>query len=340
MSDLQDNKTEKSGFGIVQRVVFPTALYFTLILFVSYLIFFLLDFNVTETTDFVTYTYNGHTDTGTYEYKVGREFSFDLIQLFGFVLFSASVAALSYVKKLEVGTLIARLIHFTGSMLAFFIFILLLSGTVTSVGFGTAMGVTLAAAIIYFILLGIKTLCKRFVRIPRNSFTEYLNKQLPRILVVFTVIVLVAMLLAMFVNVQLMLDKEGPNYPDDDRIAITTYRTVITPIAPTLQNYLRYLGTAAVLVLSLSVMSTPLNAALKILITFVSNAASLAVLFIVQLDFFRDLDNATFYAVIGYCAVYLISLITFATVRFIRKRSREEDEDYENQFMRAGKKRN
>ena len=339
MSSIAQNNDATASFSVRRHIVYPAAITFTVILFAAYLLFLLMDFNVTETRDFITYTYNGHTDVSTYNYKVGREFSLDLVQLFGIALFSLSFAALSLVHRLSLSGAFKRLIHFIGTLISFYLFVLVLSGSVTDGGFAAAIGITMAVGLVYFILLGLKKLVKRSIPMPKCRGMGFITKYLPPAFVIFAAASLIFMTLAMVINVQLTLNLDGPNYPYDDRIAITTYETVITPIAPTLQNYFRYLASAAVITLSLSLLATKLSAVLKALLIFIINGAAFSLIWLVQLDFFKELHNALLYASVGYIALYLIALITLGVISFVRKRSREDEGEYENQFLRAGKAR-
>jgi len=337
MSDSKKAACVARPFCWKRDILYPSALIFTAIIFVSYLVFILLDFNVTESRDFVTHIYNGHTDTNTYDYKVGREFAFDLIQLVGFALFSVALSALSLVHSLSYSKTVKRLIHFSGAMFSCFIFVFVLSGTVSSLGFASTMGAMLAVAALYFVLLGVKTLLKalmkRFPSNPQSRIRDFLVKYVLPAFVIFAAAVIIGALLAMFIKVNVVINKVGPDFPDDDRIAITTYETIINPIAPTLQNYLRYLGSALIFTLALSVLFTKLNKFIKIAINFIINGAALSLLWIIQLDIFKELDNVALYTVVGFIAIYLVSLITVSIALFIRARKREDDGEYENQFM-------
>lgn len=341
MSDSKKAATDARPFCWKRDILYPSALIFTAIIFVSYLVFMLLDFNVTESRDFVTHTYNGYTDTNTYDYKVGREFAFDLIQLVGFALFSVALSALSLVHRLSYSRTVKRLIHFSGAMFSCFIFVFVLSGTVSSRGFASTMGAMLAVAALYFVLLGVKALLKSLIKRvssnPKPRIRNFCVKYVLPAFVIFAAAVIIGALLAMFIKVNIVINKTLPNYPYDDRIPVITYETIINPIAPTLQNYLRYLGSALLFMLSLSVLFTKLNKFIKIAINFAINAAALSLLWLIQLDIFKELDNVALYTVVGFLAIYLVSLITASIVLFIRARKREDDGEYENQFM-SGRK--
>ena len=337
---MSNTKKQTEGIGFDWKaILYVACITFALIIFVSYTVFTLLDFNVTETRDFVTHTYNGHTDTNTYDFKVGREFAFTPVQLFGFCLFSLAFSALSLIHKLSYSKTLKRLLHFAGTVLSFYVFILLMSGTVGDLGFGSAMGVIIAVALVYFILLGIKTLIKRFVPNPKNRFTDFLAKYLLPAFVIFAAAVMLCSILALYFKVYTVINKIGPNYPTDDRIAVVTYETIITPIAPTMQNYLRYLGSAAVFMLGISVLKTKLKPYVKIPLNFIINGCGLVLLWLIQLDIFRELDNVMLYTVIGYVALYIVALITAGVIVFIRKRRKEDEGEYENQFMPGRKSR-
>lgn len=318
---------------ILNKVVFPACIIFTVIIFASYLLFMMLDFNVTETRDAVTQIFNGYTDETSYEYEVGREFSFDLIQLIGFVFFTFSLAFLGLLKNLDISAVMYRLLHFTGAIFSFFLFVLVLSGIFGEVGLGTSMGAILVFAIIYFLCLGIKTLLTRLVHIKENKFTAYIKKYAPPMFVIFTATVVLAMALAMLFKVNVMINKVGPEYPYDDRIAITTWETVITPLAPTFQNYLRYFGSAAAFMLAFSLLYSKFGIGIRILINFLINAASFSLLWLVQLDFFTELDNALLYAIVGFIAVYGVAAIASLIIRSKLKVTKEITESYDNQFM-------
>jgi len=341
MSDSKKAVNGAQPFCWKRNILYPSALIFTAIILVSYLVFILLDFNVTESRDFVTHTFNNYTKTNTYDYKVGPEYAFHIVQLVGFAFFSVALSALSLVHKLSYSKPVKRLIHFSGAMFSFFIFVLLLSGAVSDIDFARSMGAMLAVTVLYFVLLGIKNLLKIFLKRfsfnPQSRIRDFCVKYVLPVFVIFTAAVIIGALLAMFIKVNVVINLNGPNYPDDDRIGITTYETIINPIAPTFQNYLRYLGSALLFTLSLSVLFTKLNKFIKIAINFVINAAALSLLWLIQLDIFKELDNVALYTVVGFLAIYLVSLITVSIVLFIRARKREDDGEYGNQFM-SGRK--
>ena len=338
MSEPSINSTEKTSVSPLLRTAYVTAAIFTAIILISYTVFFLMGFNVTETRDFVTHTFNGHTDTNSYDFKVGREFAFDLVQLIGFLMFSATLAALAFVHKTSLSKPLKRLIHFIVALVAFYLFIMVLSGSASNGGFGVSMGITVAFALFYFAVVGIAAVLKKLIRIPDCAAKRFALRYLPPILLVFTVTVIVAMALAMVMNVQININKIGPNYPYDDRVAINTYETIITPLAPTFQNYLRYLGSSAALVLSIAALSLKLAKGIKALLVFVINGAALALLWLIQLDFFKELDGALLYAAVGYVVLYLVIVLTVGIISHVRKRNAEDEEEYESQFLGAKRK--
>ena len=132
------------------------------------------------------------------------------------------------------------------------------------------------------------------------------------------------------------------SYWADDRVQITEYVTIVNPLTPTVNNYLRYLGTAAVLVLGIALLFTKANAVLKVFMNFAVTTVGIILIWPLQLDYFKlpALSNNLITAATVYASLYLAVLVITAVTVFIRKRRSEETEEYESQFSVAKKKKN
>ena len=334
-------KPSAGDFSFKRHILFPSCLIFTLILLGAYTVFMLLDFNVTETRDTVTHFYNGQVNDGdpnSYKFAVGDQFALDLTQLIGIFLFSVSVAALGLLDRYGYGKLFTRMLHFGGTIFALFFFVLVIGGSVSNIGFGSSMLVVILASVLYFVLLGLKTLFKKLIKPEKLPFRSYVYKYAMLTFAVFTATVFVCMLLAKlnFFNVQINLPSTVIE-SDDGRSKTTIYDTLITPLAPTLQNYLRYLASAAVFSVALSVLYTKLHAVLKAVINFVITACGFVLLWLIQMEFFKELDNTMLYAIISFVSIYVAVLVTVSIITFVKRRKAEDEEEYENQFL-PGKK--
>ena len=116
----------------------------------------------------------------------------------------------------------------------------------------------------------------------------------------------------------------------------TTYVRCVTPLAPTLQNYLRYLITGFVFIIGLAVMKLKLHTVARWALNFVILTAGYVVIWIDGMDYFSFIQANAIPAIIAYLAVYLITLITVCIVKAVKHRKKEDTEDYESQFSVSG----
>lgn len=334
----KDAKSTQKPFSFLYEAFYPACALFAVIVFGSFTALFLLGYNVTEKRDIYISKQDDSIDEFTSEWKIGTEYSLSLAMLVGIFLFCLSVFALSYLRRIELDRISTRLLHFFGTILAFFIFILTFSGYISydSTSFGSIALSLMLVAVIYFICVGAKAffsfIFSKAKIISRHSdthaFTAMIKRYIAPTIAIFAVSVIVCAVLAFFLPVNIKINEIKEWDPDAQRTLYESYETIITPLAPTLQNYLRYLGSAAVLVVGFSFFSIKLPAAARWALNFLVYLGGFTSIWLIQLDMFKELENIALYSVIAFLAMYLLFMI----FRLIYSDIHKDDGEYEAQF--------
>lgn len=324
----------KTNFSFLYNVLYPACALFAVIVLGAFTVLHFLGYNVTESWDMFTQKYDGELDDVTSEWLIGKEYSFSIGMLIGLFLFCIAFFALSYIFRMGFDRLSARLLHFFGTFLAFFLFFLVFSGYITDTAstFGTIMLSLTLVAIVYFICLGFKMLLKRPIAFLTGKAGCIIKRYIAPAIAIFAFSVIICAILAMFLKVNVKINEVEDWDPDAARSKYESYETIITPLAPTLQNYLRYLGSAGIIILGLAVFATKLPKVAKGTLNFLICTCGFVCLWFIQLDFFHELDNMRLISVIVYLSAYLVIFITAAIILFIIKRKRESSKDYDGQF--------
>lgn len=347
MTNNSKTQSKVKEFSFKNDILYPACILFTVIVFIYFIGAMLSGLNVTQTRASVTeiHDFSSGEDKVTLKSSVGESAALPLEMLFGLLLFSLSYYALKLLYRLDYGKTFITLLHFACTLLSFFVFVLALSGFVSAAGFGPSMLILLLVAIAYLAALGVKRLIQKpLSKIPENPLTNTARKYLPPVFTVFTVTVFVITLFAMITGElfdfkAIIKINERIDWPDE-RIRYDVYETVITPIAPTIQNYLRYLGSAFVFMCGYAVLFTKLNKVAKVILNFVIMSAGFILLWLIQLDFFREINKNMLIAWVCFIAVYLLSFITVSVVRIVLARRSEETDEYESQFLPGGRSKN
>ena len=347
MTDNSKIQSKVKGFSFKNDILYPACILFSVIVFIYFIGAMLSGLNVTQTRASVTeiHDFSSGEDNVTIKSSVGESAALPLEMLFGLLLFSLSYYALKLLYCLDYGKAFVTLLHFACTLLSFFVFVLALSGFVSAAGFGPSMLILLLVAIVYIAALGVARLMRKpLSKIPENALMCTARKYIPPVFTIFTATVIIITLFALITGAlfdfkAIIKINETIDWPDE-RIRYDVYETVITPIAPTIQNYLRYLGSAFVFMCGYSVLFTRLNKVAKVVLNFVILGTGFILLWLIQLDFFREINQNMLIASVGFIAVYLISFITVSIVRFIRARRSEENEEYESQFLLGGRSKN
>ena len=173
----------KSPSSFFRQVVLPACILFTAVVFVFFVAAILTDTPVTDKQWEFYETYNGESDTDnstTQTFSDPQNNALSISMLFGILLFSVSVAALTLVKRLGYGALLTALIHFVGSAVAFFVFVMLMGGYFADAGFGPSMAGVVVFAIGYWIVIGVKSLLFRITGSVNCTHRPVLTKYVPK----------------------------------------------------------------------------------------------------------------------------------------------------------------
>ena len=234
--------------------------------------------------------------------------------------------------------------HFVLSAIAFFMLVLVFGGFLSDNGFGPSMAIIVIFSLCYWIAIGLKALIKKLgSRFSSKTVIRQIKRFAPAAFALFTA-VLFALTAFSIIGGELfdlkvtMKTNENSWWPED-REEVTEYTTIITPLTPTVNNYLRYLGSALVIVLGIALLYLKFNTVFKVVLNFCVIAGGLSLIWLAQLKFFT-LGNILIISVVSFLAAYFVTLISASIVLFVRKRRREADEEYESQFSVGKKSKN
>lgn len=334
MTDTKKNKNEKSAvreYDFLRETLLPACAVFCVAVFIFFFIAMGVGVNVTETKTEITTVYDNQTGVNDVDSPNPTPDALPVQTLMGIMLFCIALMLLGQLHKLEYGKLTVRMMHFTLTLLSFFIFVLALPGYVSDAGLPAAIIACAAVAVFYFIALGLKQL----LLMVKPLRGEAVRKVISFILPVFGVFALLVFAVSFFnlVSQVPVIVKETIEevWEENDRVR-TTYVRVATPLAPTLQNYLRYLVSGIVFMIGYAVLKMRLHAVAKGVLNFVIITAGYIGIWIVGMDYFRMVKANLVPAIVVYLIVYLAALITVSVVYAVKRRGQEDMEAYESQF--------
>ncbi len=325
------NKTAE--FDFKRKILYPSCIFFFVLVFLYFLIAMAAGLNVTEAETERTQYYDGEVDAGSFTSETKEPSALPVQTLLGLFLFGAAVVSLRLIFKTGISRIYARLIHYVGTVLAFLLFVVVLSGAATSTAVPLAVVAVFAVSVIYFLVFGAELLLKRLFAdkkesISANRIAKYVNMTLAG----FTVIVFAVSLFALISQLNVIVRVQEEKTFVTDKAFEDVFVTVVTPLAPTLQNYLRYLASAAVFALGYFVLFTGINKVYRALINFAVLTAGYMGIWIIGFDYFRLVRSNAIPAIVIYLAVYTVVLITVCAVLYVRKRKNERNEEYQRQF--------
>lgn len=336
---MTKNKAEAlSPFKFKRDVLYPASAVFTAITLGMFSLMWLLGANVTEVRDKYTIKYNKDGSILSDDWLVGEAQAFGIGMLIGIFLFSMSIFALNYFFREGYSKPTKRIIHFIGTELSFALFVLLFSDYVSgeTVTFGLAMVAMAVVAVVYFITLAVKFILTVPIRVIKNKLGKLIYAYVGPIFSIYTLTVFVTAFISLFAftNIEIPLpDQWNPNL-------IESYETLVSPIAHTLQNFLRYLGTSAFLVLSLAVFKVKLPNVAKGLLNLLICSSAFFVLWYIQMPYFYELEGMRIASIVVFYSIYLAVFIIACIIAFIIRRQKEKKEEYVSQFSgKRGKKK-
>ncbi len=326
------NKQNKDSFDY-KKIIYPACAMFFVLVFIFFAIAASAGINVFESETERVQIYDGDSDTNNVTSETKEPEALPIQTLFGLLLFSLSTMALGLLFKLKMNRIYLNLIHFLGTLFAFFIFVLAMTGNVSENGAAQAMVMCLAAAVIYFIVRGLIILLKKLFSSHQNSpVLVRSGRFFGAVFLGFVIIVFVMSLFALVTQFDVIVKvKEDKTFISDETLQ-NIYVTVVTPLAPTVQNYLRYLASSAVFVIAYALLFTKLNKVLKVLLNFAVITAGYLGIWIFGFDYFRLVSQNALPAIILYLAAYFVTLISVIIYRYFKKREAEKTADYQRQF--------
>ena len=325
------NNTKEFDFR--RNVLYPACAVFCILVFVYFLMAMATGLNVTETETVKSQIYDGDTDQNVVTSGGKEPAALPVQTLLGLFLFALSIMALNLVFKLNVTHIYARLIHYVGTLISFLIFVMALSGTSSVTGVPAVVVALLLVSVIYFLVLGICVIARRlFDKIESNKKLCFVKKYASHVFAGFAVIVFAVSLFALISQFNVIVKlKEEKTFITDKKFE-EVFVTVVTPLAPTIQNYLRYLASSAVFATGYAVLFTKLNNPIRVLINFLVLSAGYMGIWIIGFDYFRLVKSNALTAVIIYLSAYIVVLLAVCIVLYVKKRKSEKTEDYEAQF--------
>ena len=332
-------KTKKKGIDLIREIILPACVLFAVILFVFMLGAMSAGVNVTETKTFITEIYDGETGNTTVDASAPSGYAMPVQLLLGMFIFSIAFFALKLVFRSDYSKIFKLFVHFLGTTFAFYLFILVLSGFVSNGNFVVSLFAAIVYGVVYFLIYGIIVLIGKLFPggIPQTKVLGFLKMQVPKVFAVFTVILfsltLYSLIMGELFDLKVVVRINENKEWLDDRVQKTTYTTLITPLAPTLQNYLRYLASSIVIIGSFFVFSLKLNKAICALLNFLILFAGYSLIWLVSLEYFYGQSNVLIVAITVFAAVYIVLLAAVSVTLFVKKRKKEKNQDYENQFL-------
>lgn len=315
-----------------KKIIYPACVMFCIIVFLYFLMAMAAGINVFDSETVYTQVYDGVNDSNEISSEVVLPKALPIQTLLGILLFSLTVKALGFLDGLDMNRTFIELVKYLGTVMAFFMFVIVLSGAASSEGgLAVAFIACLFVSVVYFAVRGIKMLVKNIEDRRLRGAYEYFSK----ICSVFTAIVFAVSIFALVSGLNVIVKLKEDKTFIGDSVLQNVFVTVMTPLAPTVQNYLRYLATAAVSVISVSVLRTSMNKVAKIALNFVILASGFVLIWIMGVDYFRLVRVNAMTACIVFLSVYAVILIAVCVINYVRARKAEDEGEYEAQFSKG-----
>ena len=334
---MADNKKKNSKntvakeYDFLRETLLPACAIFCLAVFIFFFVAMGVGVNVTETKTEITTVYDNQTGVNDSDSDTPTPDALPVQTLMGIMLFCIALMLLGQLYKLDYNALTLRLTHFALTLVSFFIFALAIPGYVSEAGLPAAIIACAAVALVYFILLGIK----RLIMMIKPLHGERAEKVKAFVMPVFGIFAILVFAVSFFnlisqvpVIVREVIEEV---WEENDRVR-TTYVRVATPLAPTLQNYFRYLFSGLVFMVGYAVLKMRLHAVAKGVLNFIILTAGYIGIWIVGMDYFRMVNKNLLPAIVVYLIVYLVALITVSVIYAVNRRKIEDTEEYESQF--------
>lgn len=312
-----------------KKIIYPACVMFCVIVFLYFLIAMAAGINVQESETVYTQIYDGGEDTNELDASIVPPKALPVQTLLGILLFSLAVMTLGLLGKLGMSRTFAALMHYLGSLTSFFLFVLVLSGFAsTEEGLAVSVVACLMFTVLYFAIRGVAVLVKKI----KNERFGVASEWFSRVCFFFTSIVFALSFFALISGFNVIVKFEEDQIFLSDDVVQNVFVTVMTPLAPTIQNYLRYLGSAAVFALSMLVLGTKLGTVKKTLLNFLILVSGFVLIWVIGMDYFRLVSTNAMIAIIVFLSVYVAILVTVCVIKYVKNRKAEDSEEYETQF--------
>jgi hypothetical protein len=254
--------------------------------------------------------------------------------LVGILLFSLSLFALSSILNQDFDKLTKRIIHFIGTEISFVLFVMLFSGYTSgaTVSFGSVMLAVGVVAVVYFLVLLIKLLFKYPLKHLKNKCGTVIYRYVSPIFVIFTATVIITAIVSLFMSTNVEINWFKRDVEDAYKTFQEGFETLTAPIAHTLQNLLRYLGSAAVFMLGLSVFKLRIPKVAKGILNLLICSAGFFLIWFIQMPYFYELEGMILASIVTFYGVYAVSFVAACIVIYVRNRKSEEKDEYIPQF--------
>ena len=318
-------------YDFLRETLLPACAIFCVAVFIFFFVAMGVGINVTETKTEITTVYDNQTGINDTESPNTSPDALPVQTLLGIMLFCVALMLIGQIYRLDYSRLTLRMIHFALTVFSFFLFVLALPGYVSDTGLPAAIIACAAISVLYFIILGIKKLVMT-VKPLRGETAEKIKAFILPAFGVFAALVFAVSFFNLITQVPVIVKEIIEEvWEQDDRVR-TTYIRVATPLAPTLQNYLRYLVSGLVFMIGCAVLKMRLHAVAKAVLNFIILTAGYIGIWLVGMDYFRMVKANLVAAIVIYLAVYLVALITVCVIHAVKRRGLEDTEEYESQF--------
>lgn len=327
-SNLNTNGKE---YNFLRETLLPACAVFCAAVFVFFFVAMGVGINVTETKTEITTVYDNQTGVNDIDSPNTTPDALPVPTLLGILLFCVALMLVGQIYKLDYSRLTLRMTHFALTVLSFFVFVLALPGYVSNTGLPAAIIACAAVSVLYFIILGIKKLIMMIKPLHGETAGKIKDFLLP-VCGIFAILVFAVSFFNLVSQVPVIVKEAIEEvWEENDRVR-TTYVRVATPLAPTLQNYLRYLLSGTVFMIGYAVLKMRLHPVAKAVLNFIILTAGYVGIWIADMDYFRMVKANLVPAIVVYLAVYLAALITVCVIYAVKRRSSEDTEEYESQF--------
>ena len=336
----------KQKFDLKHDCLLPACILFTVIIFLFFTIAYFADTPVTdEKWEYIT-IYHGDKEGNptTQEVSAQQNHALSMQMMTGMLIFAFAFVLLMQIKRLYLGKALSLLLHFTLSAISFFIFVILFGGYFTDAGIGPSFAMVAIYSVVYWFVFGVgKALSLVPIKFKKSELAKAAKKYLPMAFAIFTVALFIitsyAMIGGELFDVTVTTRVEEEKWWPEDRVENMHYATIVNPLTPTINNYFRYLVSGIAIAIGIALLYTKFNSIVKVLLNFTVITASLSIIWLAQLDYFKlpDLSANLITAIVAYMALYAVILLTVSITMLVRRRKLEETEEYEAQFSVAKK---